>query len=309
MKSIEKCTLIYGAIEAGGTKFVCAVGTAPDDIREETRFPTADPAGTLERATDFFRSAEDRHGKISSFGIASFGPLDLDERSPTYGFITSTPKPGWRNTDLVGFVKKAFQAPVGFDTDVNGAALGELRWGAGRGLQNLVYFTIGTGIGGGVVANGRPVHGLVHPELGHLRIPRDRKKDSFAGSCPFHGDCLEGLASGSAIRARWGRPGNELLELKEVWELEADYLALCVVNTVLSYSPERIILGGGVMGNDFLFPMVRAKALALLGGYVQALPILERIDDYLVPPGLGERSGIAGGFVLAEEALRREEKK
>jgi len=307
MKTTEKSTSIYGAIEAGGTKFVCAVGTAPDDILEEIRIPTTSPDETLERATDFFRSAGERHGKISAFGIASFGPVDLDEKSPTYGFITSTPKRGWRNTDLVGSVKKAFPVPVGFDTDVNGAALGELRWGAGKGFENLVYFTIGTGIGGGVVANGKPVHGLVHPELGHLRVPRDRNKDPFEGCCPFHGDCLEGLASGPALKARWGLPGDELLERKEVWELEADYLALCVVNTVLSCSPERIVLGGGVMENAFLFPMVRAKALALLGGYVQASAILERIDEYIVPPGLGGRSGMAGGFVLAENALNRKE--
>ena len=197
---------LCGAVEAGGTKFVCMVGTGPGDMREQVRFSTQSPEITLRETLDFFRSAAVRHGRIEAIGIASFGPIDLHVDSPTYGFITSTPKPGWANVDIAGAIRDALAVPVGFDTDVNAAALSEWRWGAAQGLENFIYLTIGTGIGGGGLVNGRLMHGLVHPEMGHVRIPHDVGLDPFAGVCPFHGDCLEGLASGPAMNARWLQP-------------------------------------------------------------------------------------------------------
>jgi len=232
---------LYGSIEGGGTKFVCAVGSTPDDLRAEVRFPTTTPEATLEQAVGFFRG----RGPLDAIGIAMFGPLVLDRESPEYGHVGPTPKPGWSGADIVGPLTDAFGIPVGFDTDVNGAALGEGRWGAGAGLDNFVYVTVGTGIGGGVVSNGKAVHGLVHSEIGHLRIPR-HPDDTFAGRCPFHGDCLEGLASGPAIADRWGTSAEELgAETPRAVEMEAFSLGYAMANLVLAVSPQRIILGGG----------------------------------------------------------------
>ncbi|HEY8645080.1 MAG TPA: ROK family protein [Gaiellaceae bacterium] len=272
----------YGGIEAGGTKWVCAVGTGPDDLREHITFPTTTPAETLGRAVEFFAE----NAGVSAVGVGSFGPIDLRA-----GRITTTPKPGWANTEIVSALQDALGVPVAFDTDVNAAALGEQRWGAAVGLDTFCYFTVGTGIGGGVMAGGRLVHGLRHPEIGHLLIPHDRERDPFAGSCPFHGDCFEGLASGGAIRERWGKPGEELGEEREVWELEAEYLALGVANVVLTLSPQRVILGGGVMKQPSLLPLVRTRTSELLAGYVSV--------PELVAPGLGDRAGVLGAIELA----------
>ena len=197
-------TNLYGGIEAGGTKFVCAVGSGPDDVRAEARFPTTTPAETLGQAIAFFEAQQRVYGRLAGLGIASFGPVDPRPGSPTFGFVTTTPKPGWAQADVAGPLRRALGAPVGFDTDVNGAALGEWRWGAGQGLDTLVYLTIGTGVGGGAVVGGQLVHGLLHPEMGHLRLPRDPVRDPFPGICPYHGDCLEGLAAGPALEKRWG---------------------------------------------------------------------------------------------------------
>jgi fructokinase len=216
---------VCGAIEAGGTKFVCLLGTGPDDIRAETRIPTTTPERTIGQAVEFLRAERDRHGPLAAVGIATFGPIDLHPQSRSYGSITSTPKPGWANTPIAATVRQALDVPVGFDTDVNAAALAEGRWGAAQGLHSFLYLTIGTGIGGGGVLDGRVMHGLLHPEMGHIRVPHDRARDPFAGSCPFHGDCLEGLASGPALAARWGRPGESLPAQHEAWALEAPYLA------------------------------------------------------------------------------------
>jgi fructokinase len=295
-----------GAVEAGGTKFVCIVGSGPGDIREEVRFPTATPAETLERTLAFFRAAQERAGRIAAIGIASFGPVDLHPESPTFGFITSTPKPGWANVDIVGAIRDALGVPVGFDTDVNAAALGEWRWGAAQGLDTFIYLTIGTGIGGGGLVNGRVLHGLVHPEMGHVRIPHDLGADPFAGVCPFHGDCLEGLASGPAIGARWLQRAEDLPRDHQAWTLEAHYLALALVNFICTLSPERIILGGGVMANAHLFPLLRRRVVDLLANYVRAPAIVQRIDSYIVPPGLGTRAGVLGALALAERALEQE---
>jgi fructokinase len=289
---------LFGTIEGGGTKFVCAIGRAPDDLRDVVTFPTTTPDETLRMAISFFSEQD----SLDAIGIAMFGPLDLDRSSATYGSVRATPKPGWSRVDVVSPVSEAFGVPVGFDTDVNGAALGEGRWGAGRGLETFLYVTIGTGIGGGGVIAGDPIHGLVHPEIGHLRIPR-HPEDSFPGACPFHGDCLEGLAAGPAIAARWGRSATDLgPDSDRAIEFEAFALGQAMANLVLTVSPERIILGGGVMKIPGLLDATRQQMLASLGGYVDASIFADGAVDFLVAPELGDRSGIAGGLVLAERA-------
>ena len=291
---------LLGGIEAGGTKFVCATGTGPDELRAEARFPTTTPDETIGRAIEFFRreaSAE----PLAAVGIASFGPIDLDLGSSTWGHITSTPKPGWARTDLAGPVARALAVPVGFDTDVNGAALGEHRWGAARGLDSFVYLTVGTGIGGGAMIRGRLLHGLVHPEMGHLLIAR-RADDDYPGRCPFHGSCLEGLACGPAIEERWGAGAEELEPDHPAWELEAHYLALGLANLVGALSPRRFVLGGGVMEQRQLFPLVRRKLAELLNGYVRAAEIMDENEEFIQAPGLGRRSGVLGAIALAERA-------
>ena len=295
-------TQLWGGIEAGGTRFVCAIGSGTDDIVAETRFATTGPDETIGEAFAFFQSQRARH-PISAIGIASFGPVDLDPDSPTWGHVTSTPKPGWKNTDIAGMVGNELGVPVGFDTDVNGAALAEGLWGAAQGLDTFVYLTVGTGIGGGGLMNGRPMRGLVHPEMGHVRIPHDRTKDPFAGVCPYHGDCLEGLASGPAMEARWKTPPESLPSDHRGWELEATYLAMGLSNLVCTLSPQRIVIGGGVMEQPRLLPMVRSKTRELLGDYVQTPDILEHIDEYIVPPGLGRKAGVLGAIGLARSVL------
>ncbi len=292
---------LVGGIEAGGTKFVCALGTGPHDVRAQIRIPTTTPTETIRRAIEFFLQQRAKVGSPAAIGIASFGPIDPDPGSPTFGAITATPKPGWSNTDLAGPVRQALGVPVGFDTDVNVAALGEWKWGAGQGLDDLVYLTIGTGIGGGGLVNGKLMHGLIHPEMGHMRIPHDRAADPYPGHCPFHGDCLEGLASGPAIGDRWGQPSETLPGDHPAWPLEAHYLALALVNVICTLSPRRIVLGGGVMANERLFPMVRHEVMQLLNDYVKSPAVGEEIDRYIVPPGLGDRAGVLGAFALAQQ--------
>jgi fructokinase len=266
----------------------------------ETRIPTTAPDETLSRAVAFFREAPTR---VAAVGIASFGPIDLDPRSATFGFITTTPKPGWAHTDVAGPFRKALDVPVAVDTDVNGAALGEHRWGAAAGVDPAVYVTVGTGIGGGGVVNGRLLHGLLHPEMGHLRLPHDRTADPFPGTCPYHGDCLDGLASGRALRERWGVPAEALPFDHPAWPLEAEYLALGLVAIVAVLSPKRIVLGGGVMQQPTLLPRVRRRVVELLAGYLRASEVVEDIDDYVVPPALGARAGVIGALALARETL------
>ena len=292
---------LWGGIEAGGTKFVCAVGSGPDDLRAEVRFPTTMPEASIGRAIEFFQQQHEKE-PLAAVGIASFGPVDPNPDSPTFGYITTTPKPGWAHTDFAGTIRRALGVPVGFDTDVNVAALGERRWGAAEGLDTFVYLTIGTGIGGGGMVNGKLIHGLVHPEMGHIRIPHDRERDPYAGACPYHGDCLEGLATGLALEARWGQRGETLPADHPAWELEAGYLALGLVSIICILSPERIIMGGGVMEQRQLFPLVRGRVRELLNGYLQAPAIMDRIDEYIVPPGLGNRAGVLGAIALAQQA-------
>jgi fructokinase len=295
---------VFGAIEAGGTKFVCAVGRNLDDLII-TQMPTASPEQTIPQVVDFLRKESD--GKLQAVGIGSFGPLDLCPSSSTFGHITSTPKLSWQYYDFVGALHAALDVPIGFDTDVNAAALGEARWGVAQSISDFVYLTVGTGIGGGVIVNGRVLHGLVHPEMGHIRVPHNLRQDPFAGCCPYHGDCLEGLASGPAIQQRWGKPGPKLDMEHPAWQLEAHYLALGLANWVCTVSPKRIVLGGGVMEQKWLFPLIQGELVQLLNGYVQSKELIERVDQYVVPPSLGNRVGIAGALVLAEQAYQEQQ--
>lgn len=290
---------LYGGIEAGGTKFVCAIASGPDDVRAIERFPTTSPAETFARALAFFRSHDLR---LRAVGIASFGPVDPDPASSRYGYITTTPKHGWANTDFAGHIGRELGVPVGFDTDVNGAALGEARWGAARGLDTVLYLTVGTGIGGGAIVHGRCLHGLVHPEMGHLMLPR-AEGDTFPGHCPYHGPCLEGMATGPAIEARWEKPAPQLPPDHPAWAFEAHYLAMALVNYILTLSPQRIVMGGGVMDQRHLFPMIRSRVQSVLNGYVQHPAILQNMDAYIVPPGLGDRAGVMGAIALAMDAV------
>jgi len=270
---------------------VCAVGSGPADV-QTFEFPTGQPAETIARAVGFFRA----HGPIAAVGIASFGPIDPNLGSPTFGYITSTPKKGWRNCDIAGAVGRALDVPVAFDTDVNAAALAEYQWGAGRGLGNFIYVTVGTGIGGGAMLDGRLLHGRLHPEMGHIRIPHDRLRDPFPGNCPYHGDCLEGLAAAPAIEARWGQAGKLLPDGHAAWDLEAEYLALGIVSWTCTLSPQRIILGGGIMRRDELFPKITVRLAQLLNGYME--------PPDLAAPGLGQRAGVLGAIALATSLPR-----
>jgi fructokinase len=277
---------IHGSIEAGGTKFICGVGTGPDDLRT-IQIPTTTPHETIAAAIEFLKG----HAPVS-IGIGSFGPVKD-------GRITNTPKAGWQNVDLKGEIATALGVPVGFDTDVNAAALAETHWGAARDVASCLYLTIGTGIGGGAIFNGVPLHGLMHPEMGHIRIPAsDGFPGGFSGVCPFHGNCLEGLASGPAIAKIWGRPAEELPPGYPAWDLEARYLALAVANFAFTLGPARIILGGGVMRQRHLFPLIRREFATLINNY---LPVP---DNYIVPPELGDRAGVLGGLLLARAASR-----
>jgi len=300
-------SVLYGGIEAGGTKFVCAVGTGPDDLRDEIRFPTTTPDETLGCVIEYFREQNDKE-PLAAIGIGSFGPLDPRKGSSTYGYITSTPKPNWVNTDFVGAIKNVFDLPVGFDTDVNAAALGEQRWGAAQRLSDFIYLTIGTGIGGGGMTNGRLMHGLIHPEMGHVFIPHDIKKDPYEGHCLFHKDCFEGLASGPALKDRWGVSAEDLAPGHRAWDMEAGYIAAALVNYICALSPQRIIIGGGVMEQKDVIILVRDKVKKMLNDYVQAPEIMEGIDNYIVLPGLGNQAGILGAIALAQQEYKGAER-
>ena len=292
-------TMLLGGVETGGTWCVCAVGAGPGEIVAETQFRTSDPDPTLERIVEFFRSAP----RVEAIGIGSFGPVDLDPRSPRWGHVTTTPKPGWQHVAVAPLIRDALGVPVAFENDVTAAAIGEHRWGAGQGTDSLCYLTVGTGIGAGLLIDGRPVHGLVHPEVGHIRIPRDRDRKPFRGVCQVHGDCWEGLASGPAIAERWQVSPPELGDDHPAWEIEADYLALGILSIVLIASPRRVIVGGGVMERPPLLRMVRERLRELVAGYLDTPSLGEDIGSYVVAPGLGDRAGVLGAIALAREAL------
>ena len=291
---------LFGGIEAGGTKFICAVGSGPDDLRDEIRIPTTKPEETLGKVINFFQSQPE---SVAAIGIGTFGPVNINPKSSKFGYITTTSKPGWINTNFVGALQAAFKVNIEFDTDVNAAALGEHYWGAAQGLDTFLYLTIGTGIGGGAMVEGNLLHGLIHPEMGHFYLPHDRERDPYDGFCPYHGDCFEGLAAGPAIEARWGKRAETLPEDHPAWDLEANYIALALASFITILSPQKIILGGGVMEAPQLLPLVRHKTIQTLNGYVQTPKITEEIDNYIVPPMLGNKAGVLGAIALAQKAL------
>jgi fructokinase len=284
---------MLAAIEAGGTKFVCAVGDEKGNIVERIQIPTTVPEETIPRVVEFFRKYQ-----VDAIGIGSFGPIDVNQDSPTYGYITSTPKTGWRNYPFVQALKDAFDVPVGFNTDVNAAALGEATFGAAKGLDSCLYITVGTGIGAGAIVQGQLLQGLSHPEMGHILVRR-HPNDSYQGNCPYHHDCLEGLASGPAIEERWGAKGAELVERTEVWDLEGYYLAQSIMQYILILSPKKIILGGGVSHQEQVYTSIYKYLPELINGYVS----LPDLSSYVVRPGLGDDAGITGALMLANQAL------
>ncbi len=288
----------YGALEAGGTKMVLSLMSESGEMLERVSMPTRTPAETMPEMLAFFQEHT-----ISALGIGCFGPLDLNPSSPTYGCITSTPKLAWRNYPIAAAFREALGVPVKLDTDVNGAAIAEHALGAARGLGSCLYVTVGTGIGGGLVLGGQPVHGLVHPEFGHQLMRISPEDPMPEGVCPYHQGCLEGLAAGPSLQKRWGRPAVELPPEHPAWKLEAEYLAQMCVNAMLAFSPEKIILGGGVMQQEHLFPMIRQRAVELLGGYVQHPAVEAGLTEYIVAPGLGVHSGVTGAYLLAKAAL------
>lgn len=281
-----------GAIEAGGTKIICGIGNEHGEIEKKINFPTESPHIVFNKIREFFEGEQ-----IDALGVGTFGPIDVNRSSSTYGYITSTPKPGWGNIDIIGQLKQYIDVPIGFDTDVNGAALAEALWGSAKGLKSCVYYTIGTGVGVGVYVEGNLVHGLLHPEAGHIPVKR-HPQDSFEGFCPYHGDCLEGVAAGPAIEKRFGKKGHELSKDHEAWKIEAYYLGQALMSTILLLSPERIILGGGVMHQEQLFPLIREEVKHNLNGYVQHPMILEHIDQYIIAPGLGDNAGLSGAIAI-----------
>lgn len=296
---------LIGAIEAGGTKFNCALADAQGNVLVQAAFPTLASEVTLAAVRDFFTTnLQAQQATLATIGIASFGPVELNRSSPQYGFITKTPKAGWSNTDVCGYFRAAFGVPIAFETDVNGAAWGELVAGAARDCSNFIYVTVGTGIGAGIVVNGKLLQGVTHPEVGHMLMPRASLQDDYQGCCPFHTGCLEGLASGTAINKRWGINGKDLPDDHAAWDYEAHYLATMCVNLTQCFAPQKIILGGGVMDKKLLFPLIRNKFLQLINGYAPE-SILARVDQFIVPTGLAGQAGILGAIALAQQELQR----
>ena len=293
---------LYGALEAGGTKMVCAIGDENGNILERVSIPTRTPAETMGPMLDFFR------GKgICALGIGCFGPVDLNKKSPTYGYITSTPKLAWQNYPIVAEFEKALAVPVGFDTDVNAAALGEATWGCTKDVENSIYITVGTGVGVGVIINGKPYHGMIHPEGGHILLSRHPEDPMVGSGCPFHENCLEGLAAGPSLEKRWGVKGAELSGRKEVWELEAYYIGQAIADYILLLSPERIVLGGGVTHQEGLLALVRQEAVKQLAGYIRAEALIHP-ETYIVGVSLNDNQGVMGGVKLAMDAEKETEK-
>lgn len=292
--------MLYGGIEGGGTKFICIVGKESAEIIDEIRFPTTTPQETLAKVCEFFLSYV-KASRIRSIGLGSFGPVDLDPLSPTYGYITTTPKPNWANTNILGILQKELSLSIAMDMDVAASALGEFRWGATQGIAPSLYLTVGIGIGGSYILNGKPLRGLVSLEMGHVRIPHNYQIDPFMGSCPYHGDCFEGLANGPAIQNRVGLPSETLSDDHPFWDVEAGYIASALANYIFTLPPKKIVLGGGVMRRHFLFDKIRTKVSQFLNNYLNHPLLTHHLDDYIVPPALGHLSGALGGIAMAIE--------
>lgn len=292
---------LFGALEAGGTKMVCAIGDENGNILERVSIPTGTPENTMPPMIDFFKDKG-----ICALGIGCFGPVDLDKNSPTYGYITSTPKLAWTNYPIVAEFEKALGVPVGFDTDVNAAALGEATWGCTRDVENSIYITIGTGVGVGVIANGKPYHGMIHPEGGHILLSRHPQDPMVGSGCPFHENCMEGLAAGPSLEKRWGVKGAELAGRPEVWEMEAWYIAQAITNYIMILSPQRIICGGGVMHQSVLLPLIRKNVAEMVNGYIKGKG-MDDLDNYIVGVSLNDNQGAMGAVKLAMDALAEKE--
>jgi fructokinase len=291
-------TLLAG-VELGGTKCVCILGTGPDDIRARVTLPTLDPDTTLDSIAAVIQKWREAAGSPVALGVASFGPIDLRRDSPTYGCMGATPKQGWANADIAGYFTRRFALPMGITTDVIGAALAEGRWGDAQGLSDYAYITVGTGIGAGLIVAGQSVFGCHHPEVGHARIVRARG-DTWPGTCPFHGDCIEGLASGPAIEARSGKPAGSVEADSPVWETVVHALAQLNHLLVVTAAPQRILIGGGVMSaQPHLFPRIRRAVLESLNGYLHIPQVLNDIDRFIAPPGLGTLAGPLGALAVA----------
>ncbi len=289
--------MLLGALEVGGTKMVCAIGDETGTIFEQISLPTKTPEETMPLIIDYFKDKN-----IAALGVGCFGPVDLDKKSDNYGHITSTPKLAWVNYNMVGKLKSGLGVPIGFDTDVNGSALGEATWGATQGIENSIYITVGTGVGVGVIINGKPYHGMMHPEGGHILLGRHPSDVNFESKCPYHENCLEGLAAGPAIEKRWGKKAHLLADRREVWELEAYYLGQAICNYIVTYSPERIVLGGGVMAQTHVFPLIRGEVRKQLGGYIRTKQTTD-LETYIVPAGCNDKQGIMGCLRLAMNEL------
>ncbi|VAV86842.1 Fructokinase [hydrothermal vent metagenome] len=293
--------ILVGGLEAGGTRFNCVIGYSNGDIIARRTFPTTNPQETLARVSDFFKESVSVHGPLQALGVAHFGPVEINKAAENYGKILATTKPGWSHTNIVGYFSGIFDVPIAFQSDVNAAALGEHHFGAAEGCDNFVYITVGTGIGGGVYVNGALLNDRSHPEIGHMLVPHDLAQDSFTGSCPFHADCLEGLASGPAIKARWGRSAEGLEPDHPAWELEAQYLAILCANLTYCYAPEKIIMGGGVMHQKHLFPLIRQYFMSQIQGYRSPFKAAT-IDKYIVPSRLEGEAATRGALILAHQA-------
>jgi fructokinase len=293
----------YIGIEGGGTKFVCGYGSGPDDLQGRAVIATRSPEQTMPEIIEYIRSVL-KLTDIKAIGLSIFGPLDLEKTSKTYGYVMPTAKVEWSNFNIVAYLRKYFDLPIGFDTDVNAAAIGEYRWGAAQGLSDFLYLTIGTGIGGGAMVNGHLVHGVMHPEMGHIMVPQDISRDPFEGVCAYHKNCLEGLASGPSMKERWRvKSALDLPEHHPAWDLEADYLGSAAATFTMVLSPKRIVMGGGVMRQLHLLPKIRTKMLDVLKGYVQKDAVTKYVDEYVVGPGVGENSGVLGSMALAERSF------
>ena len=292
--------MLFGALEAGGTKMVMAVGDENGRIVEQKTIPTTTPEETMPQIVEYFKEKIEEKG-IVALGVGAFGPVDVVKSSPTYGHILNTPKLAWKNYNLVGALEKELGIPVGLDTDVNGSCLGEMTYGCAKGLDTVVYITIGTGIGAGIAVDGKLLHGMLHPEAGHILIVKN-SHDPGKSVCPYHDSCFEGLASGPSIEARWGKKAVELVDKMIVWELESEYIAKGLVNMILTLSPQKIILGGGVMHQEQLFPMIRSKVTAMLNDYYTTRE-LNDMDSYIVPASLQDNQGIMGAIRLAQLAF------
>ena len=294
--------MLFGALEAGGTKMVMAIGDENGRILEQRSIPTTTPEETMPQIIEYFKERLTEDG-IKALGVGAFGPVDVVKGSPTYGHILNTPKLAWKGYDLAGTLEKALGIPVGLDTDVNGSCLGEMTYGCAKGLDTVVYITIGTGIGAGIAVNGKLLHGMLHPEAGHILIAKN-SHDPGRSVCPYHDSCFEGLASGPSIEARWGKKAVELVDNKVVWELESDYIAKGLVNMILTLSPQKIILGGGVMHQEQLFPMIRSKVTTLLNDYYTTKELMD-MENYIVPASLKDNQGIMGAVRLAQLAWEK----